>query len=242
MALSSWRGDIGAIKPTLRPDSGEFMRLLPKGIGVMELSLGIERGTEDEFKNQLDAYEARIAELTPREPDAIFPGGAPPFMVHGFKGEARIVRAWEKKYEIPIVTSGQTQAHAFKALGIKSIMGATYFPPKLNDIFARYYADAGFEVRAMEGIEVSFDQVQNLSGEAVYTHIKKTFAQSKGADAISMLGSGWNVIEIIHILEQDLGVPVIHPVCAKVWEVQHRLHIREKITGYGVLLAELPKG
>ncbi len=94
----------------------------------------------------------------------------------------------------------------------------------------------------MEGIEVSFDRVHHLSGEAVYAHIKKTFAQCKGADAISMLGSGWNVIEIIQILEQDLGVPVIHPVCAKVWEVQHRLHIREKITGYGVLLAELPAG
>jgi maleate cis-trans isomerase len=242
MAIRSWRGDIATIKPTVRPDSGEFMRLLPRGVGVMELGLGISRGTEDEFKNQLDAYEACIAELAPRGPAAIFPGGAPPFMVHGFKGEAKIVRAWEKRYKIPIITSGQLQVRAFKAVGAKSIMGATYFPPHLNDIFARYYTDAGFEVRAMEGIDVPFDKVQTLSGESVYAHIKKTFLKSKGADIISMLGSGWSVIDIIQTIEQDLGVPVIHPVCAKVWEVQHRLHIREKITGHGVLLAELPKG
>ena len=242
MALSSWRGDIGAIKPTVRPNSGEFMRLLPKGIGVIELNLGIERGTVDEFKTQLDAYEARIAELAPRAPDVIFPGGAPPFMVHGFKGEAKIIRAWKKTYKIPIVTSGQLQAHAFRAVGAKSIMGATYFPPRLNDIFARYYTDAGFEVRAMEGIDIPFDQVHNLSGETVYAHIKRNFAKCKGADAISMLGSGWRVIDIIQMIEQDLGVPVIHPVCAKVWEVQHRLRIREKQAGFGALLADLPKG
>jgi maleate cis-trans isomerase len=55
-----------------------------------------------------------------------------------------------------------------------------------------------------------------------------------------MLGSGWRTLNIIHMLEQDLGVPVIHPVPARVWEFQKRLHVHEPRKGYGMLLETLP--
>jgi hypothetical protein len=38
-----------------------------------------------------------------------------------------------------------------------------------------------------------------------------------------MLGSGWRTLDIIQILERDLQTPVIHPVAARVWEIQKRL-------------------
>ena len=92
----------------------------------------------------------------------------------------------------------------------------------------------------MEGIDVPFDQVQTLSGEQVYAHIKKNFLKAKGADAIYMLGSGWRTLNIIDMLEQDLQVPVVHPVPARVWEMQKRLHVRQPVKGYGHLLAAFP--
>jgi len=107
-------------------------------------------------------------------------------------------------------------------------------------VFAGYFKDAGFQVRGMEGIEVPFDKVQELSGEQVYAHIKRSFFKSKGADAIYMLGSGWRTLDIIKLLEQDLQVPVVHPVPARIWEMQKRLHVREPRSGYGYLLEALP--
>jgi maleate cis-trans isomerase len=92
----------------------------------------------------------------------------------------------------------------------------------------------------MEGIDVPFNQVQMLSGEQVYAHIKKNFLKAKGADAIYMLGSGWRTLGIIQMLEQDLQVPVVHPVPARVWEIQKRLHVRQPVKGYGYLLDAFP--
>jgi maleate isomerase len=241
MAFQSWRGDVATISPTQRPGNvEEYIRLLPEGIGVMTAHLDMRRGTSDEFRSQVDAYEAKIKELALRKPDVIFPAGAPPFMVHGRKGEAKIVSGWEKKYKVAVSTSGQYQVRALKTLGIKSIVGASYFPDKMNKIFASYFTEAGFKVKAMDGMDVAFDKVQDLDSRLVYAHIKKSFLRNKGADAIYMLGSGWRTLDIVEMLEQDLGVPVIHPVCAKIWETQKRLHVREKKTGYGVLLATLP--
>src|SRR2546421_4221989 len=153
MAFSSWRGVVGMINPTMRPGvTEEVIRLLPEGIGLIPLFLNIRRGTVDEFAAMMPAYEELVAVLAEHGCDLIHPHGAPPFMVQGRKREAEIVKAWEKKYKTPIMTVAQNHVNALKALNAKTIVGATYFPPKLNAIFARYFRDAGFAVRGMEGI------------------------------------------------------------------------------------------
>ena len=241
MAFSAWRGIAGIIHPTLRPGAlEEFIRLLPEGIGVLPLFTNIRRGTRDEFETVMEAYEQQIALLAEQGCDAIHPNGAPPFMIHGLKGEAKIVSDWEAKYKVPIFTAGQNHITALKALGAKSIVGASYFQGEINESFAQYFRDAGFEVKCMEGIDVPFNKAQELSGEQVYAHIKKHFLRCKGADAIYMLGSGWRTLHIVDLLEQDLGVPVVHPVTARVWEFQKRLHVNEPREGYGALLSDLP--
>jgi maleate cis-trans isomerase len=241
MAFSSWRGVVGMINPTMRPGvTEEVIRLLPEGIACIPLFLNIRRGTEDEFKTMMPHYEKAIAQLAEAGCDLIHPHGAPPFMVQGREREAQIVKAWERKYKTPIFTVAQNHVTALKTLKARSIVGATYFPPRLNAVFAKYMRDAGFTVRGMDGIDVAFDKVQELAAEQVYAHIKRSFLKHEGADAIYMLGSGWRTLNIIQTLEQDLQVPVVHPVTARVWEIQKRLHVREPRRGYGHLLEALP--
>jgi maleate isomerase len=185
-------------------------------------------------------YERHVAVLAEHACDLIHPVGAPPFMVLGRKAEARLVAGWEKKYRTTVFTVAQNHVAALKVLKAKSIVGATYFSGKINDVFARYLADAGFAVRTMASIDVPFDKVQELAAEQVYAHIKRNFLKHKGADAIYMLGSGWRTLPIIRLLEQDLQVPVVHPVTARVWEIQKRLDVRQPVMGFGYMLEALP--
>jgi maleate isomerase len=241
MAFSSWRGVVGMINPTMRPGvTEEVCRLLPEGIGLIPLFLDIRRGTEDEFETMMPHYERLIAVLAEQKCDLIHPHGAPPFMVQGYEGEAKIIATWEQKFKTPIMSVAQNHIRALKALKAKNFVGATYFPDKLNRVFAKFFEDAGFEVRGMAGIDVPFNKVQELSGEQVYAHIKRNFLETKGADAIYMLGSGWRTLPIIEILEQDLQVPVVHPVTVRIWEFQKRLSVREPRRGFGHLLEKLP--
>ncbi len=241
MSYTSWRGVVGLIKPTMRTGSlEELIRLLPEGIGVLPLFLRIQRGTEDEFRQVLSAYEEKVDELAEHKVDLIHPEGAPPFMVHGYKGEEEVIRQWEKKHKIPIVTAGMTQVEALKVLKVKKIVGVTYFTGKINDTFSRYFVEAGFDVVAMEGISVAFEDVGRLSSQEVYAHTRKAFLRHPGVEAVYMLGSGWRTLDIISLLEQDLQVPVVHPVPVRVWAIQKRLHVRQPVKGYGRLLEEMP--
>lgn len=240
MPFSSWRGIVGMINPTMRPGATEeVIRMLPHGIGLIPLFLDF-RGATEEFKAAMPAYERNVAVLAEHACDLIHPAGAPPFMMLGRKAEGRLVATWEKKYKTTIFTVAQNHVAALKTLKARTIVGATYFSGKINDVFAKYLSDAGFTVRGIEGIEVPFDKVQEMSGEQVYAHIKRSFLRHKGADAIYMLGSGWRTLDIIQTLERDLQTPVVHPVTARVWEIQKRLHIREPRLDYGYLLEALP--
>ncbi len=241
MGFAMWRGTVGVIKPTMRPGGlEELIRLLPEGIGVLPLFVNIRRGTADEFKDVLPAFEARVAELAEANVDLVHPEGAPPFMVHGLEGERTIVRRWEEQYGVPIVTAPMTQVEAMNALGLQRIVGVTYFSGSINDTFARYFADAGFDVLAMEGMEVPFQAVGRLSSHEVYAHARKAFLRHPSADGIYMLGSGWRVLDIVDLLEQDLEVPIVHAIPARVWSIQRRLHVRQPVQGFGRLLAEMP--
>ena len=244
MAFTSWRGVVGAIKPTMRPGSlEELIRILPDGIGLIPLFLDIQKGLKREFDRGVKQYEPLIAKLAEKKVDLIHPEGAPPFMVLGHKGEAKLIKGWEKTYKIPVFTSGTNHVRALKALGIKRFVGASYFTGQINTTFANYFIDAGFDVLAMDGIDVAFDDVGSLSSEVVYAHVKKTFLKHrKQAQGIYLLGSGWRVLNIIDTLEEDLGVPVIHPVPARCWEIQHRLSVRQPVKGYGRLLSEMIPG
>ena len=241
MVFASWRGVVGVVKPTHRPGSlEEFIRLLPEGIGVLPVYLNFKRGTEDEFRAALNAVEEKVAELAQEGVDLIHPEGAPPFMVHGYKGEEKIIKEWEARYKVPMVTAAQTQVEALRALNIKKFVGVTYFVNSVNDITTGYFQDAGFEVLAMEGMAVAFEDVGRLASQEIYAHTRKAFLKHPEADGIYMLGTGWRCLDIIRLLEEDLQVPVVHAVPARVWSVQKRLHVRQRAKGFGKLLEEMP--
>jgi maleate isomerase len=244
MAFTSWRGVLGCIKPTMRPGSlEELIRMLPEGIGVVPLYLSIKEGTTEEFKRAITPFEPLVAQLAELGCDLIHPEGAPPFMLLGYKGEAELLRKWEDKYKVPMFTSGTNHVRALNAFKVKRFVGATYFTGPINDLFSKYFVEAGFDVLGMEGISVPFDRIGHLSSQEVYAHVKRAFLKHReSAEAIYLLGSGWRVLPVVDLLEQDLGVPVIHPVPARCWEIQHRLSIRQPVKGFGRLLGEMIPG
>jgi maleate isomerase len=181
----------------------------------------------------MPGYEAKAAEFARMGAHLVRPSGAPPFMLLGYQKEQELISSWERKYNVPMFTSGQNHVYALRTLGMKKFVGASYFPEKMNNIFARYFTDAGFQVLAMEGIDSPFADVPKVLPE-------KIAAKHKDADGIYMLGSAWKSVEIIERLENDTGLTVVHAGPARAWGTQLSLGLRHRIKGYGKLLAEMP--
>jgi maleate isomerase len=240
-AASNWRGLVGCVKPTVNNSSlVDMIRLLPRGIGVVPVYLNFTEGTREEMQSTYASYEKSVAYLASLSCNTISIEGAPPFMFLGPEGEATLINSWSQKYKTDMFTSSQNQVNVLRAMKIKKIFGVTPFAADLNKSYAKYFEDCGIGVVAMEGMEVPFHSIADVSAEALYSFIKKKFLQHTGADAIYILGSPWDALAMIAALEQDLGVPVVEPVAARIWEIQRRLHVHQPIGGYGRLLETLP--
>ena len=240
-AAANWRGQVGCVKPTNNNSSlVDMIRLLPHGIGVVPVYLNFTEGTREEYQNSYANYEKSVAYLASVPCDTISIEGAPPFMILGPEGEAKLIDGWRQKYKTDMFTSSQNQVNALKAIKAKRVLGITPFGADLNKSYEKYFVDSGIGVVAMQGIDVSFRSIQDVPAEAIYSFIKKKFLEHTDADAIYILGSGLDALGVVAPLEQDLGVPVVQPIAARVWEIQRRLHVRQPIKGYGILLETLP--
>jgi maleate cis-trans isomerase len=234
---------VGVIKPTSRPETmadTDLVEHLPAAIRIESTRLNFTRGTADEFTAAMPAYEEKISEFARQGAELVLPSGAPPFMLLGYDGEAKLVDSWEKKHKTQVFTSGQNHVRALKALGIKRFVGASYFPDKLNQTFATYFKQAGFEALSMEGIGVPFLDVPKFPPEKILAQIKRQAKESPTADGVYMLGSAWRTLDIIAQIERETGLPVVHPVPARFWEIQIRLGFRQRLEGYGRLLTDMP--
>ena len=240
---SNYRGVVGDIKP--RPDGSslvDMIRLLPDGIGVVPVFMNLSEGTREEYGSSYATYEKNIAYLAAQKCNVIAIEGAPPFMLLGPTREAEMVNGWIQKYKTDMFTSSQNQVNAFRALKAKRIVGITSGSggPEMDKVYAKYFEDNGISVAAMEGMGVEFKSIPDVPTETIAAFIRKTVAAHKGADAVYILGSSLEALPLIASLERELGVPIVQPIAARIWEIQKRLNVHEPIKGYGRLLETLP--
>ena len=232
---------VGCIKPTRTSGShGDLEKLLPPGIDTVVHHFDIRHGTITEFTEVLAGYEGAVGQLAEAGVDLIHPEGTPPFMLRGFAGEREIVSRWEAAHGIPVFTSAMSQADALRALRIERFVGVGYDFEDMS-IVARYFRDAGFDVLDLDRPRgVPWEEINDLTSARVHELIVDLFGRFPAAQGIYIQGSKWRVLDIVEELERTLGVPVVHPVTARCWEMQKRLGIERSQAGYGRLLAELP--
>ncbi len=241
----SWRGVVGIIKPTYRPGSlEEFIRLLPEGIGVIPKFVDVREGLEREFVDGFAVAEKLIAELAEMKVDLIHPEGAPLFVQKGYQRSEEIVKELEEKYSIPVVTTGMVLVEAARALGIKKLLVISSFDDGNSGgrlaKYSSYFSDAGFHVQAVEGFPVAFSDIGSVSPHEAYAFARQLLLKYPYSDGICLIGSGWRVLDVVPLLEQDYQIPVVCAVAARVWAIQKRLHVRQPFNGRGILLESMP--
>jgi hypothetical protein len=137
-------------------------------------------------------------------------------MVRCHGADREISERLSKKYAIPVLVATMAQVDAFRALGMKKLVGITYFQDDMNHRFAKFFEDDGFEVKAMKGIEVPFKDAGKLSPEAIYGFAKKIFLEHGPADGIYMLGAGCIHFRSSRCL-RNLRTTVVSSIPAQVW-------------------------
>jgi maleate cis-trans isomerase len=172
--------------------------------------------------------------------DLIHLEGTPPFLIVGYSQEQKIVRQWESELGRPVFTSAMSQVSALRALGVRRLVDAGY-DPTTGPHAEEYFSEAGFDVLCVEKVAVDWGGAGDVADEVAFEMLRRLVGRHPRADGLCLQGSSkWRLSSVIPRLESELGIPIVHPVAARYWELMTRLDRREPRSGLGRLLSEMP--
>ncbi|MBI4284482.1 MAG: hypothetical protein HY670_01095, partial [Chloroflexi bacterium] len=159
----------------------------------------------------------------------------------GLDRAREMVQTIRDRTQIPIVIDLEAHFEALRALGASKIVIATPYVESRTEERKKLCEKVGFEVLATTslGLEAR-TKIQELSPWVAYHLAKEAYRQAPEAEAIYLSCPEWPHVNVIEMIEQDTGRPVVYPYGALVWKWCHVLHVKETIVGYGKLLEMVP--
>ncbi|MFC1814467.1 hypothetical protein ACFL0M_00700 [Thermodesulfobacteriota bacterium] len=226
---------------------GELEMLAPKGVDFVATTLGKRTGLDVDVVDAMIAQIERAAKelVTPRgipgvDPfggvQAIFQAGTPLGFAHGYGSDKKIIKKIEGIAGVPATTMMTSIVEALEKLQIrKLVVFAPYYSSELTEMLRDFLAKSGFDV---VDITTGVDKPELLLNApySVFKPAKDLFMKAPPADGLLICGGACKTIEILEVLEHDIGKPVISSTQASMWKILNIVNVKDRILGYGQLL------
>jgi len=126
---------------------------------------------------------------------------------------------------------------ALRAFEAGRIVVATPYLDEINRLEDRYLQDAGFEVLAIEGLNIERDSdMVRVAPDFILDFAKSL--DRPDADAVFISCGALRSLDIVEELEQAIGKPVVTSNQAMIWDSLRLAGIDDRIAGYGALLRD----
>jgi maleate isomerase len=237
--MKGWRAKLGILVPssntTMEP---ELCDLLPRGCGISIHSsrIKITEDTEEQIKNLINYVKDAADLLKDADVDIIAFGCTGGSFIGGLGYDERIIKLINDTAKVPATTTSTSVIKALKELGISTISVVSPYESWLNEKLKWFLEAHGFNVLKIRGLGIRKD-IAHVHPELVYRFAKKSFDPC--SDGLFISCTDFRTIEILDLLEHDLGKPVISSNQATLWDMLKTLGIKINIQGYGKLLATL---
>ena len=238
--MFGWRKRIGFISPTvIEVIPYDFYRFAPEGIGLVGVTCNIENWANDQYELALHNVERLAQYLASRNVDFIIHGGAPLVVSRGKGFDLELISRIESLTGLPASTTVRAAMDGLAHLGIRKLVLASPFPEELNKQVAAFLESYGFSVPHSATLNVKFKELQNVPPSVIYRFAVEAAKAAPEADGLYMPCPQWPVSDVVDTLERDLHKPVVASDPADFWAAFRALGIRDRIAGYGRLLASL---
>ena len=237
--MYGWRGKIGVILPSLNNTmEPELNKMAPRGIAVYATRLLLEKGLPDDLEKLATDTEKASDLLKTADVTGILYGCTSGSLIKGVGWDKEIIRRIEERTGIPSTTTSTAVIEAFKELGVKSVVVATPYIDPVNQIEKQFFEGHGVKVIAIQGLGYTKgEELHRESPETAYLFAKKVFR--KEADCLFISCTDFACIEILNLLEQDLGKPAMSSNTASLWAILKKIGVKERIEGFGEILRRL---
>jgi maleate isomerase len=239
--MYGWRARIGHVAPS-RGDTlvYEFYKIFSEGFMILNTTGTVRQLVDGDFEKQLERIEEAVQDLVENHCDSIIFSGSPLFTRLPFGSDRQLGQKLSAKFGVPVAAGLTAEVEALKSMNCKKLVVGTPYPEELNDRLKRHLEASGFEVLQIAGYGVRKNaDLTDLPVHASYKIAKRLYVKAGDADGVFIACPRWPTLPDVELLEQEIKKPVVTSSLACIWYAMKLIDVKEKIQGYGRLMASL---
>jgi len=228
--MYGWRAKIGLISPMSENAEHAFHIYAPEGVSFASTKINFPGPTPEGLTILTDRLEETAAMYRDYDVDLVVFGCTSGSCIKGVGWDQECVRRIERASGHPGLTTSTAVLEAFRALGTKKAAVLTPYPEETNAAEKKFLEDNGLEVTSITGVGFNRTGEFAHSGKHfLYREAKKL--KTEGAEVFFLSCMGLATMELIQILEEDLGMPVITSHQASLWACLRHSRVHDKLPG-----------
>jgi maleate cis-trans isomerase len=241
------RKRIGVMVPSTNTTcEADYQMVVPRGITVHGQRLWLTNDAlgEDGMNRMNAEIESGARYLATARVDVIAYGCTTGSFYKGPGWDREMLDVIQRAAGVPGVATSPSVVEALRSFGARRISVATPYPEWNNQRLRAYLEAMGFEVLNVEAEPVaarSGNQGINDQDPAVIAEFAARACRPE-ADALLCSCTAWRSVEAVDEIERRTGKPVVTSNQSSIWACLRTLGVKERVTGFGRLLAGLGSG
>lgn len=240
--MHGWRARIGLLVPAVNSImEPEMWRTAPEHVTVHTARIdGGREGTPDELRSMETESQHACARVAMAEPHAIVYACTSGSFFEGRAWNENIARQLTAIAGVPTITTAGAMAASLHSIGAKRVAVVTPYVELTNTRLTAFLGEYGINVSRLGTFDMldMFDHAK-IQPADVYAQVKATVTGKE--DAVFVACTQVRALEVVDMLERDLGIPVYSAVQATIWMTYKTLNIDPALTQYGSLLRSMPE-
>jgi maleate cis-trans isomerase len=238
--MYGWRGRIGLLVPSINTTmETEFWQLAPEGVSVHSARIaGGRHGTPEELRGMENASKQAAQEVGMVEPDVVVYGCTSGSFFEGPTWNKKICDQLTAITGAPTVTTAGAMTACLMAGGHKKVDIVTPYVEVTNERLRQFLKAHGIDVLKLGTFDMldMFDHAK-IQPDEIYRKVKEI--TTPDAEAVFVACTQLRALEVVDMLERDLGKPVYSAVQASAWQAFEAMGVDPQITDRGSLLRRL---
>ncbi|MBC7778996.1 MAG: aspartate/glutamate racemase family protein [Proteobacteria bacterium] len=238
--MYGWRGRIGLLVPSINTTmETEFWRIAPPGVSVHTARIaGGREGTPEELRNMEQSSKHAASEVAMVEPDVVVYGCTSGSFFEGPEWNTRICEQLSALTKAPTVTTAGAMVACLNENGIRKVDVVTPYVELTNERLKQFAGAFGIQTVKLGTFDMldMFDHAKVLP-EEIYRKVKEMTTPE--SQAVFVACTQLRALEVLDMLERDLGKPVYSAVQASAWQAYRAIGVDPKIADCGSLLRSL---
>jgi maleate cis-trans isomerase len=217
----------------------EFWRIAPEGVSVHSARIaGGRHGTPEELRSMETASKKAAEDVGMVEPDVVVYGCTSGSFFEGPEWNSKICEQLSQITKAPTVTTAGGMAACLMAGGHRKVDVVTPYVELTNERLKQFLKAHGIDVLRLGTFDMldMFDHAK-IQPEEIYRKVKET--TSADAEAVFVACTQLRALEVVDMLERDLGKPVYTAVQASAWQAFEAMGVDPQIANCGSLLRRL---